>query len=566
MNKIISLFAISCACSVAMAQSALDGGALMQQDIKGSARFMSMGGAFGALGGDMSTLSYNPAGIGVYRHSEIGITMDFDFQSTATEFPGTKYNDNNFKFMLTNGGYVGAMNLNSLSLPNFNWGVTYNRRANFNRQAYGIVGHLNNSLSNYIAGVANNANVLEEDVMSNGGFDPYNSSEYPAPWISILGYDSYFVSPSSQNIDEPRWIGQFDSQTTGSGYMSIIEKGGIDEYNFALGGNIKDVVYWGMDFALMNLDYKRQTLWGESLENANVDLGDGFRRYNADWNLYNDYRVNGTGFNYKLGIIVKPIQELRLGFAFHTPTWYKLTEKYYANTDFEYFYRGKVVKQNGAETNGGYDGVNDFSLRTPWRFIGSIAGVIGNNLILSADVDWTAMQYLHFSEPSYNDYFYDDWGWDWWYAPAKASNDQILNNDPYYYTNKDCKTYYRTSTTIRVGAEYRVIPQFSIRAGYAYTSSPVKDAAKNGEMPIYTSDPNPSYEFDNDIQYASFGVGYRYQKFYVDLSYMYRCRKSEWHAFSPYVGDDYQNSKDGGSMGLMTTKDNQLVLSMGFRF
>lgn len=551
-----------------LAQSALDGGSMMQQDIKGTARFMSMGGAFGALGGDMTTLSYNPAGIGVYRHSEIGITMDFDFQSTSTEFPGTKNDDNNFKFLLNNGGYIGAMRLNSATMPNFNWGVTYNRRANFNRKFSGTAAHLDNSLSNYIAGVANNAGVLEKDVTWTTSFDPYQSTNYPAPWLTILGFDSYYISPSTPDQKDPQWIGQFDASTTGSGYMSVVEKGGIDEYNIAFGGNIRDVVYWGMDFGITNLTYKRQTLWGESLDNANVNLGSGFKRYDTDWDLYNDYRVNGTGFNYKLGVIVKPIQELRLGFAFHTPTWYSMTEKYYANTKFAYYQNGKEVENDGAETNGGYDGVNDFNFRTPWRFIGSIAGVIGNNLIISADVDWTAMQYMHFSTPSYNDYYYDDnWDWDYWPAPAKAKGDNYVSSDPYYYTNKDFKNYYKTTTTFRVGAEYRIIPQFSVRAGYAYTTSPVKDAAKDGRETIYTSDPNPSYEFANDINYVSFGLGYRYQKFYIDLAYMYRCRKSEWHAFSPNIGDSsYAGSANGGAVGKVTSKDNQLVMSMGFRF
>lgn len=537
----------------------------MQQDIKGTARFMSMGGAFGAIGGDMSTLSYNPAGIGIYRRSEIGLSMDFNFQNTSTEFPGVTQTEDNFKFLLNNGGYIGAMRLNNSTMPNFNWGVTYNRKANFNRKFSGVAPNLTNSVSDYIAGVANNSDVLEEDVISSNTFDPYQATQYPAPWITILGYDSYFISPSSDNQSNPQWVGQFDNYTSGTGYLSVIEKGGIDEYNIALGGNIKDVVFWGMDFGIMNLDYKRQTLWGESLSNANVNLGNGMSRYDADWDLYNEYRVKGTGFNYKLGVIVKPIQELRLGFAFHTPTWYGLTEKYYANTTFSYSKNGNVVENIGAETNNGYDGVNDFNFRTPWRFIGSIAGVFGNNLILSADIDWTAMQYMHFATPTYYDYWYDD-GYDYWPAPAKAP-EPYASSDPYYYTNKDVKDYYQTSTTVRIGAEYRVIPQFSIRAGYAYTSSPVKSDVREGGATIYPSDPNPSYEFDNDINYVSFGLGYRYQAFYIDLAYMYRARKSEWHAFSPNIGDAaYAGSYQGGPVAKVTSKDNQLVVSMGFRF
>lgn len=564
MKKIITSFVLIGSSAIAMAQSAPDGGALLQQDIKGTARFMSMGGAFGAIGGDMTTLSYNPAGIGVYRRSEVALTMDFDFQSTSTQFPGSKVDNNNFKFLFNNIGYVGATSLNSSVMPTLSWGFTYNRKANFNRQFSGIANGLDNSLSNYIAGVANNNGVLEEDVVSRPGFDPYLSTNYPAPWITILGYDSYYISPSSNDEMDPQWVGQFDSATSGTGYLSMAERGGIDEYNISLGGNIKEFLYWGMDFGITSLNYRRESIWGETLNNANVNLGNGFLRYDADWDLYNDYHVKGTGFNYKLGVIVKPIQELRIGFAFHTPTWYNLTEYYYANTAFTYSQNGKVYEENGAQTNDGYDGMNDFNFRTPWRFIGSIAGVFGNNLIVSADIDWTGMQYMHFGTPTYNDYWYDDW--DYWAAPMKASA-LDYNSDPYYFTNKDAKNYYQTSTTIRVGAEYRIIPQFSVRAGYAYTSSPVKSSARNGEQIIYTADPNPSYEFDNDINYVSFGLGYRYQAFYADLAYMYRSRSSEWHAYSPGIGDNgYSGSKMGGPVAKITSTDNQLVLTMGFRF
>ena len=48
-----------------MAQTAIDAYSISQNDLRGSARFMSMGGAFTALGGDISTLNQNPGGIGV---------------------------------------------------------------------------------------------------------------------------------------------------------------------------------------------------------------------------------------------------------------------------------------------------------------------------------------------------------------------------------------------------------------------------------------------------------------------------------------------------------------------
>lgn len=582
MKKHLIVLAALCAFagSAAYAQSALDGAIASRQDLKGTARFMSMAGAFGALGGDITTMSYNPAGIGIYRSSEISLTVDLDFISGKAQFPGSPENtENQTKFLMNNGGYVGAMKLNSDFMPNFNWGVSYNRRANFNRRYSAVASQLNNSLSNYIAGVTNSAGATAESLTSTTGFDPYNpGSDIPAPWISILGYDSYFISDANdQPGGDPCWIGQFDSETSGSGVMAVEEKGGIDEYNISFGGNILNTLYWGMDFGIMDLDYSRHTVWGETLNNALVCF-DEFGGYDADWNQYNMYQLQGSGFNYKLGLIYKPIQELRFGFAFHTPTWYNLTEYYYADTSYGYYRNGETIESGGAKTNDGWDGTNEFDFRTPWRFIASVAGVIGNSFIISADVDWTSQQYMHFSTPDDSGYFDPwDWGWGWtddpWYSPAKSgmkkANEpsQYLSSDAYLYTNQDVKDYYKTTTTVRVGAEYRVIPQFSLRAGYSYTTSPVRDKAKNNELRIYTSDPQPSYEFEDDTNLVSFGMGYRYRSFYVDLAYTWRQMSSKWHAFSPGIGSpNYEPSYSGGAVAKVKSTENQVILTAGFRF
>ena len=103
------------------AQSAIDAYSLSQGDLRGTARFMSMAGAFGALGGDLSTLNQNPAGIGVYRSSEIGVTVDFDIQSVTTQ---GNFKDNNTHVHCNNFGYVGSAFTGSELMPVFTWGAT----------------------------------------------------------------------------------------------------------------------------------------------------------------------------------------------------------------------------------------------------------------------------------------------------------------------------------------------------------------------------------------------------------------------------------------------------------
>ncbi|MDE6294909.1 MAG: hypothetical protein K2M03_02475, partial [Muribaculaceae bacterium] len=366
-------------------QSAIDAYRYVQPDMKGTARFMSMGGAFGALGGDLSTLSQNPAGIGVYRNSEIGFTLDLDCQNSNSTSQGQSTSLDNTFFYLNNIGGVLTLRLPSETVPNLNFGFTYNKATSFNRHFGGNMGRLSNSMSNYIAGVANSENINVADVTYTDYFDPYNPNDgYPAaPWLTTLGYYSYLIYPNGP-AENPTWTGQWGNSTTGTGAYEIEERGCVDSYNIAFGGNISNIVFWGMDFDITVLNYTTNTYWGENLQNAMVNLNGRPEPTTSDWNLNNYYSVSGTGFNYKLGFIVKPIQELRLGFAFHTPTYYSFNENFLAKTNFRY---NNEPNYSSEYTNDGYPAENSMNFYSPWRLIASAAGVIGNKLIVSADYE-----------------------------------------------------------------------------------------------------------------------------------------------------------------------------------
>lgn len=551
----------------AYSQSAIDAFQLAQPDMKGTARFMSMGGAFGALGGDLTTLSQNPAGIGVYRSHELGFTLNLDVQQSTADAAGLKTTDNQTKFLLNNIGGVATLRLNNATLPNLNFGFTYNKAASFNRRYKGSFPAIYNSMSNYIAGMTNSENVTVGDVESSNGFNPYNPiSGYAAPWLSILGYDSYLISPVG-DPDNPTWKGQWGNSTSGTAGFMVEEKGHVDEYNISLGGNFANVVYWGMDFGIIDLDYSLNSIWSEDLRNAQIDNttsgSSDFVSTTAQWKLQNLYKVNGNGFNYKLGIIVKPIQELRIGFAFHTPTWYSIDESYLARVNYKYGPEATGVRNNFAQTNDGVPGANSYNFRTPWRLIASVAGVIGSKFIISADYEWVAYNKMKFStsDNDYYDYGYDDP----WYAPAQQggkAKSYGSPSDPYYLTNKDIDTYYQTTHTLRVGAEYRVTPQLSVRAGYSYSTSPVRKAAKDNRQEIYTSGTNPSYRFDNSTNYITCGLGYKIKKFYVDLAYVYKHISSEYHAYTP----DTSNPNIPSPQAKLSLNNSQIVLSAGIRF
>lgn len=537
MKKSILFAAAIVMAASASAQSALDAFSLSRTDqLYGTARFMGMGGAFGALGGDMTTLSFNPAGIGVYRSSEIGATLDFDIQNAKLQFGNQSQSDNHLNVLLNNMGYIGTVKMPNSALRTFNWGFTYNRRANFNRRYRGSAANITNSMSNYFAGVANDWGLTADDFKIKY---PYDSN---LPWNTVLAYDSWLISPLNDE-GATNWYGLYGEGTSGSSSIVTEEAGGIDEYNISFGGNFVDKFYWGMDFGITDVNFTRRSIYAENLNHAYVKDGDNFVNTDAAWDIYNYYNVGGTGFNYKLGFIYKPIQELRIGFAFHTPTWYQLDEYFYANT--QYSYPGTNIRSGSQETNDGYDGYNEFNLRTPWRFIVSAAGVIENKMIVSMDVDWTDNQYIHLSSPYYNNGYVNS-----------------AYGDPFYTANAEVKDYYKSSVTFRAGVEYRVTPSFSLRAGYAHVSDPVKSAAKDNQLPIATAGTDPSFTFDNTTDYVTAGLGYRYKHFYVDAAYVYRHKSADWHAFTP----DTEVIADSGAQGKLTDTNSQIVVSMGFKF
>ena len=108
-------------------------------DLNGTARYMGMAGAFGALGGDVSAIKDNPAGLGIYRSSEVTATFGFRTQNTASNWNGSTDSDGRFKFTFDNVAAVTAFPTwagrnGGSGLLQSNWSLSYNRLKSFNRR------------------------------------------------------------------------------------------------------------------------------------------------------------------------------------------------------------------------------------------------------------------------------------------------------------------------------------------------------------------------------------------------------------------------------------------------
>ena len=525
MKKLYITLLLCGASLMASAQGTFDVLKMSETQLNGTSRYMSMAGAFGALGGDVSAISQNPGGIGVYRKSDISVTMNLNFLSSKTP-GGDKLT--NTKFWFNNVGYVGSMKIDSDFFKYFNWGFSFNRINSFQRRYQGGY-NVNNSLTNKIAQNLTNGNWTEEDL----SVDNYSGNIYydsNAPWLGILAYQSYLLNPNSDGSLQ----GLATNGTTGSANYYVDEKGHTDEYNITLGGNFKNTVYWGINFGITDLDFDSYQYYGEDLDNAMIydyRFNDGSTTLGyAGYDFQSYQETRGTGYNFKMGVIVKPINQLRIGAAFHTPTYYDMKDLYKVQSGFDLQVNGddNLFQGNTETGEEGYYDEYRYTIKTPWRFIGSLAVVPSSKGMISMDYEYVGANTMRCGdEGGYN----------------------------YADTEQKIKDQLQASHILRVGAEYRATQNLSLRAGYSYQTSPVKDAVKgvsNNNVDVVSS--NYMYQYDKSNQYITCGLGYRYKSFYADAAYVHQTRTSQYHAYPGEQGEEVKDNK------------NKIALTIGFRF
>lgn len=542
-TRILTLAALASAIAIsAGAQSAVDAYTITPTQLRGTARFVSMGGAFTSLGGDLSCMTQNPAGLGIYRSSDIGLTFDISSRKFGAQTDAGKYSASRTPVKFDNFGYVGVSNLNG-ALRSIQWGVSYNRLAVFDRTTTGYNMPTGNSLTNYIASYTNGT--VADDMVDNSStnYDPYFDSQ--ADWLSVLAYNSFMINNLPGTSD--RYCGLFGSGTTGDALYTIHEHGYTDEYNIDFAGNVSDVLFWGLGVGIVDMEYVSESNYSESMEGAMVydQALDGLTTGNAGFNLYNYRRIGGSGANLKFGVIVRPIEALRIGLAVHTPTWMHLSHNGVGETDYNYT---PEVSGQTRPTNSGYAYTPDYDYRsrlnTPWRFMVGASVLVGTKAILSADYERVAYNDMRMKKEEVD--------------PRGYLTGHFVDNT---YVNEDIKNYFKAANILRVGLEYRISRHVSARAGYNFQSSSVKSEANSGQTEIFTSGTDPSYRFDDATQNISLGLGYRYKSWYIDLAYQHTRQKGTYHAYTDYAGAD-----GPAPTASLTATHNNVVISTGFRF
>ena len=518
----------------AFAQTQMDAFKYTQTELTGTARYVSMGGAFGALGGDISVMGNNPAGLAVYKSSEVVATVGLSSASAKTSWIGGNVDNSRTKVNFDNIAYVGYFpTANDEGIVSWNAGFSYNRVKNFSRN-YTMSsgnGNMNTSLSDYIAARA--AGTSSGLLVKGDDYNPYNNPDL-GDWLSILGYNAGYMDSFNDNdkayyssFGDVNNMGEWEPYLLQGGQLNVSERGAIDQYNLSFGMNISDLVLLGASVSITDLNYRYTSSYDESFTNGN--------------NLYLDNSLNtdGTGYSFNIGAIIKPTDYFRLGVAYNSPTWYKMTDHFYAEAGSHLtFMEDGVEKERNLEASSPDGAYYNYEYRAPDKWIFSAAAILGSVGLISVDYELKNYKNMRM------------------YQTDGSSN---------VYTNQDIKDNFKVGNTVRVGAEFKVTPQFALRAGVAYSDSPYKDQLKNADREVFTVGTIPNYVIDKGVMNYTFGFGYRFTpNFYTDLACVYRVHKEDVYPFSSMF--DEKGAFLTSQPASLKTNTTRVALTFGYKF
>ncbi|MFM2293237.1 MAG: hypothetical protein RIS29_3050 [Bacteroidota bacterium] len=495
------------------AQTEFDAYKVVQTDINGTARYMGMAGAFGALGGDASSIKDNPAGLGIYRRSELtGTLNNMSLNSTSTWNSNKGYGDmykmnlNNFSLTLANPTWLSENKMSGLQSSN--WNFSYNRLKNFDRMTSVSTSNSNSSFADYLAYFSYEYRPGDFD----GKIRDLFRNEYLSP-LSIYGFEGYLMDYNGLDSQgKGTWKSAF-SEKNSSNFRQT-ETGYLDQYSLAWAGNYDNSFFLGASLNYQTYRYTSARHYGETyLTQGSFNLGD-------------TVSSNGNGINLKIGGIFSASDNIRLGFALETPTVYRISENYKSTL-------GYTMPNDSSFVVVGAEYENSFKVRSPFKYNASIAYLFGKKGLLSFEYDYIDYASIRYMNSDYDQNF----------SPVNDGMKETLRN----------------SRTIKLGGEYKLTDKFSIRGGYANTSSGTLPNAEK-YMSVYTKRVDTEYYLDNSLDYFTAGLGYRDSDWYLDFAYM---KKILHQTFYPYRSSQLAVKATGAKVETIT---NNLVLTLGLRF
>jgi hypothetical protein len=454
----------------------------------GTARFQGMGGAFGALGADFSVTATNPAGIGIYKSSEITISPSVSTNPSSSIYNGETGSDSKTVFAMGNFGFVFTIKPHkknkSGGFQSFNIGFGMNRQNDYNTRLFMHGSNNSSSLMTDYTNTLNNQPYLTFDDISR---------KYPFDIALATNADLIYFDTISNKYECDAPNGGVYQQ------KSVTTSGSINEFDFSFGTNYNDKLYFGATIGIPTIRYFEESRYEEFKQRASIPYFESL--------IYDQYlETHGTGINFKVGVIYRPANWIRIGASIHTPTYYGFMRDYWSSAMFATFNSFQSTPQYSP------DGYFDYQMVTPFRAMGSLAFIISQYGLISAEYEYVNYNQARFSSTEGSSVFAD-------------VNDKIIAG-------------YKTPLNIRFGTEWK-IQDFRLRGGFGYYGTPYQSGINTGEKFV-----------------ASGGFGYRGKHFFTDIAYVWSQTKQEYYFYDRTLVNPSFN----------TLHTNNIVTTFGIRF
>jgi len=449
----------------------------------GTAREQAIGGAMGSLGGDISAASVNPAGLGLYKTSELVLTPGWRFLIDKGNYQGTNTKAPALNHFATGAsGVVFAYGSGDPGVSNA-FAISVNRMADFNSHvSYSAINNYSSFSEQYVEEFA--ASGL--DINSGIASPSLDYGTRMALYTSLV--DTATINGTLQVIGQPQKAGRLLQQN------DLRTSGGITEIQLSLATSRQDKWYIGGSLGIPIFDYTRNQTFTESdaTSNSNNDF--------ESFSYRETYTTKGTGINLKLGAIFSPSTPWRIGFAIHTPSVYALTDHISASMitrteNYTSLPQVSISSDSLDQLTGLSPQPNSvtYDLYTPWHFLLSGSYIFGSGQaetkkqkgFITADLEYITTHSPHYSVPS--------------------DEDQGSGAGDYYdQVNQAIKQLYKGTYSARIGGEMK-FNTLLVRAGGAYYSNPYSQSG-----------------LKVDRLFLSGGLGYRTKAFFADLTYVMR--------------------------------------------
>jgi hypothetical protein len=446
-----------------------------------------MGGAFGAVGGDFSSLNVNPAGSLIFSNNQVGVTLsNFNTCNESNYFGNTTTSNKNSLDINQAGAVFSFINKDKKSdWRKFAFSINYENAKNLDNNIYSAGTNPNNSIGNYFLSYANGVPLANIDG-SNFYYDELYFNEQQA----YLGYNSYIIDPNANTGNNTTY---YTNIATGGNYYQenrIQSNGYNGKVTFNFAGQYTDKWLFGLNLSSHFLDYRQSSSFFESNNNPKYPTGSTVDavRFNNDLYTY------GSGFSFQIGTIFKPMKELRVGISYESPTWYRLTDELNQRVVTSGYGLSATPNINQYSTV-----VTDpnttmvfvpYNLQTPSKLTSSFAYIFGKRGLISFDI-----------------------------ASKNYANTTYRPKQDFSSTNAIMSNELTTSSEVRIGGEYK-IKKVSLRGGYRWEQSPFKNKTTIGDLTGYSA-----------------GFGYNFGNTKLDVAYAYAKRDYNQQFFSQGLTD-----------------------------